>query len=55
MNAQRDLVVEALRSQGEHDRAFQAACVLPPTIDTEQDAGVLRSLGVDDSMLEDRS
>jgi hypothetical protein len=55
MNAQRDVVVEALRAQGEHDRAFQAACVLPPTIDTELDAGVLSSLGVDQSMLEDKS
>jgi hypothetical protein len=55
MNAQREVVVEALRSQGEHDRAFQAACVLPKTVDTEQDAGVLRSLGVDASMLDDGS
>ncbi len=55
MNAQREAVVEALRSQGEHDRALQAACVLPLTVDTEQDAGILSSLGVDMSMLEDRS
>jgi hypothetical protein len=55
LNAQREAVVEALRSQGEHDRAFQAACVLPLTVDTEQDAGVLSSLGVDVSMLDERS
>jgi hypothetical protein len=55
MNAHRQAVVEALRSQGEHDRAFQAACVLPLTVDTEQDAGVLSSLGVDASMLAQRS
>ena len=55
MNAQREAVVQALRSQGEHDRAFQAACVLPLTVDTEQDAGVLSSLGVDASMLGDHT
>ena len=55
MNAQRDVVVEALRSQGEHDRAIQAACVLPLTVDTERDAGVLSSLGIEVSMLDDRS
>ena len=55
MNAQRDVVVEVLRSQGEHDRAIQAACVLPPTVDTKRDAGVLRSLGVVASMLDDRT
>jgi hypothetical protein len=55
LNAQREAVVEALRSQGEHDRAFQAACVLPLTVDTEQDAGVLSALGVDVSMLDDRT
>jgi hypothetical protein len=53
MNAQRDAVVKALRSQGEHDRALQATCMLPATVDTEEDAGVLRSLGVDTSMLGD--
>ncbi len=55
MNARRQAVVEVLRSQGEHDRAFQAACVLPLTVDTVQDAGVLSSLGVDASALEDDS
>jgi hypothetical protein len=53
MNARREAVVEALRSQGEHDRALQAACMLPQTVDTEQDAGVLRSLGVDTSVLDE--
>ena len=53
MNAHRQAVVEALRSQGEHDRALQAACVLPRTIDTEQDAGILSSLGIDASVLDD--
>ncbi|HET6563248.1 MAG TPA: hypothetical protein VFG72_15345 [Marmoricola sp.] len=55
MNAQREAVVQALRSQGEHDRALQVACVLPLTIDTEADAGVLSSLGIDASVLEEGS
>jgi hypothetical protein len=55
MNAQRETVVQVLRSQGEHDRALQAACVLPLTVDTELDAGVLHALGVDASVLHDRS
>jgi len=54
MNARREVVVEALRSQGEHDRALQAACMLPLTVDTEQDAGLLNSLGVDASLLDER-
>ena len=52
MNTRREAVVEVLRSQGDHDRAFQAACVLPITVDTEEDAGVLKSLGVEPSMLD---
>jgi hypothetical protein len=46
MNTERKSVVDALRSQGEHDRAFQASCALPPHIDTEKDAGLLNQLGL---------
>jgi hypothetical protein len=54
MNTDRESVVDALRSQGEHDRAFQASCALPPKIDTEKDAGLLSQLGVTPGLLEVR-
>jgi hypothetical protein len=40
-------VTTALRRQGHHDRAQQAECALPRTVDTERDAGLLHRLGVD--------
>jgi hypothetical protein len=52
MNTTRDSVVDTLRSRGEHDRAIQAACVLPRHIDTEKDAGLLRQLDMTVEALE---
>ena len=53
MHADRESVVDALRSRGEHDRAIQAACVLPQQVDTERDAAVLRQFEVDSEALAD--
>jgi hypothetical protein len=53
LNTTRTAVVETLRSNGEHDRALQAACVLPRQIDLDQDAGLLCQLGVSPGELED--
>lgn len=46
MHTDREIVVSALRSRGDHDRAAHAACVLPRQVDTEKDAGVLRQLDI---------
>jgi hypothetical protein len=54
MLTDRKTVVSALRAQGEHDRALQASCQLPQHVDTDQDAAVLRQLGVDVSSLDQR-
>jgi hypothetical protein len=37
----KDTVTTALRERGDHDRAVQAECVLPRSVDTERDAGLL--------------
>ncbi len=42
MNKDRDEIVEALREQGQHDRAAQAESLLPKEVDTERDAHTLR-------------
>jgi hypothetical protein len=55
MNTDRESVVDALRLQGEHDRAFQASCALPPHIDTEKDAGLLSQLGLTPGSVEMQS
>lgn len=47
MQAEREVVVQALRSDGDHDRALQAQCVLPTYVDSDADAGLLSRLGVD--------
>lgn len=52
MLAERKVVVHALRSRGDHDRALQAECSLPKWIDTEADAGVLQQVDVEVSDLE---
>jgi hypothetical protein len=46
VNTNRAAVVQALRSQGEHDKALQAACVLPQQVDLVEDASLLSKLGV---------
>jgi len=46
MHTERDEVVSALRRRGDHDRALQATCALPPDVDTERDRSALTSLGV---------
>jgi hypothetical protein len=55
MHTDRESVVGALRSRGEHDRAIQAVCVLPRVVDTERDAGVLSHLEVSVEALLDRN
>ncbi len=52
MHAQREVVVWTLRAQGDHDRALEAECRLPPWVDLEQDAGTLQLLGVEPAELE---
>lgn len=52
MRASRDLVVDVLRSRGEHDRALEARCALPAYVDTEGDAGLLTQFDVEPSDLE---
>jgi hypothetical protein len=47
MRVTKGAVAAALRSQGHHDRAQQAECRLPRHVDTERDAGLLRTLDVD--------
>ena len=47
MNVHKSAVAAALRDLGEHDKAQQAECALPRTVDTERDAGLLRRLDVD--------
>ena len=54
MRADRQIVVDALRSRGEHDKAVQAACVLPRVVDTQRDASVLLRLDVSLDVLEDQ-
>lgn len=51
MLTERKVVVRALRSRGDHDRALQAECSLPQWIDTEEDAGVLQQVNVEVSEL----
>jgi hypothetical protein len=52
MHAEREVIVRALRSRGDHDRALQAECSLPQWVDLEQDAGVLQQLDVEVSGIE---
>ena len=39
-------VTEALRAQGDHDRALQAETALSRSVDLERDAGTLHQLGL---------
>ncbi len=52
MLTERDRVVSALRSRGDHDRALQAQCSLPKWVDSERDAGVLLQLDVEPADIE---
>ncbi len=47
MRTERETVVRALRSRGDHDRALRAECSLPRWVDPERDAGVLLQLDVE--------
>lgn len=47
MQLDKSAVADALRRQGDHDRAQQAECSLPRHVDTERDANLLHRLDVD--------
>ncbi|WP_198165945.1 hypothetical protein [Agromyces laixinhei] len=51
MQIQKQQVIDFLRSRGDDDKAEQAQSELPDQVDTEQDSGMLRQLGVDPQML----
>ena len=46
MQIPKDQILELLRSRGENDRAEQADGQLPGTVDTDQHAGILETLGL---------
>ncbi|NUR05573.1 MAG: hypothetical protein HOQ45_01020 [Nocardioidaceae bacterium] len=52
MQVDKEAVSAALRAQGDHDRAQQAECALPRTVDTRRDAALLHQLDVDVERLE---
>jgi hypothetical protein len=43
----KETVADALRSKGDYDRAQQAACALPRTVDTDRDAGLIHQFDLD--------
>ena len=47
MQTERAVIVRALRSRGDHDRAFQAQCCLPQNVDLDEDVGLLQQLDVE--------
>ena len=47
VQVEKEAVADALRRQGDHDKAQQAECALPRQVDTERDAGLLHRLDVD--------
>ena len=47
MQVEKETVADALRRQGDHDKAQQAECALPRQVDTDRDAGLLHRLDVD--------
>jgi hypothetical protein len=49
----KEMVVEQLRSRGDHEAAERAERELDEKVDTDQDAGLLAELGVDAQRLED--
>lgn len=52
MYAERERVVRALRSRGDHDRALQAQCSLPQWVDLRRDVGLLQQLDVEVSEID---
>lgn len=46
MVVDKDAVTEALRAQGDHDRALLAETALSRTVDLDRDAGTLHQLGL---------
>lgn len=51
MQIDKETVTAALRERGFHDRAVQAECALPRSVDTERDAALLKELDVDATVL----
>ena len=52
MLTERKVVVRALRSRGDHDRALQAECSLPRWVDHDADIGLLQQVDVEVSDLQ---
>ena len=52
MQTERAVIVRALRSRGDHDRALQAQCCLPQNVDLDEDVGLLQKLDVEVSDIE---
>ncbi len=51
MQFDKSQVIELLQSSGDQGKAEQADSQLPGQVDTERDAGLLSSLGLDPQML----
>ncbi|MFD4420229.1 hypothetical protein ACFWN7_01845 [Agromyces sp. NPDC058484] len=51
MQIQKQQVIDFLKNRGDDEKARQAESDLPDQVDTDQDAGMLRQLGVDPKML----
>ncbi len=56
MNISKDQILQLLRSQGQHDKADQAAGELPDQVDTDNPghAGLLSKYGIDLGSLGDQ-
>jgi hypothetical protein len=46
MQIDKGMILDFLRSQGQHDKAAEADGQLPGSVDTDRDAGLLDQLGV---------
>jgi hypothetical protein len=51
MQIDKDQILELLRSQGDNDKADQAAQEMPSQVDTDQHAGLLAKFGLDPAEL----
>ena len=51
MQLDKDMILEYLRERGEHDKADEAECELPATVDHEGHGDVLSRLGVPGELL----
>jgi hypothetical protein len=47
MQLDKEMILDLLRERGQQDQAGQAEQQLPDQVDTDQDASLLRSFGVD--------